>query len=167
MLLLVYGVIRLEHSGNGWGGTVGAFAAGLALLALFVVIERRSADPLLRLGILRSGPLVRANLGALLFLGSFAGFQFLATLYLQELRGWSTLQTGLAMLVIGVDAVLAPTLTPRLVNRFGNVPVLFEGWSWRPWPTCCSCPSGWTGPTPPCCRPWSCWDWPSPWPTAR
>lgn len=127
MLLLVYGVIRLEHSGNGWGGTVGAFAAGLALLALFVVIERRSADPLLRLGILRSGPLVRANLGALLFLGSFAGFQFLATLYLQELRGWSTLQTGLAMLVIGVDAVLAPTLTPRLVNRFGNVPVLFGG----------------------------------------
>ncbi|WP_424531624.1 MFS transporter [Sphaerisporangium viridialbum] len=127
MLLLVYGVVRLERPGNDWGGTAGTFAAGLALLAIFVVIERRTAHPLVRLGILRSGPLVRANLGALLFVGSFAGFQFLATLYLQELRGWSTLQTGLAMLVIGMDTVLAPTLTPRLVNRFGNVPVLFGG----------------------------------------
>jgi predicted MFS family arabinose efflux permease len=63
----------------------------------------------------------------LLFIGSFAGFQFLTTLYLQELRGWSALQTGLAMLVIGIDTVLAPTLTPRLVNRYGNVPVLFGG----------------------------------------
>lgn len=127
MLLLVYGVIRLEHPGDGVAGTVLTFAAGLALLAAFVVIERRSADPLVRLGILRSGPLVRANLGALLFVGSFAGFQFVATLYLQEVRGWSSLQTGLAMLVIGLDTILAPTLTPRLVNRFGNARVLFGG----------------------------------------
>lgn len=127
MLLLVYGVIRLEHPGDGVAGTLVTFAAGLALLAAFVLIERRSADPLVRLGILRSGPLVRADLGALLFVGSFAGFQFVATLYLQEVRGWSALQTGLAMLVIGLDTILAPTLTPRLVNRFGNARVLFGG----------------------------------------
>ncbi|MFI7113250.1 MFS transporter [Nonomuraea sp. NPDC050227] len=127
MLLLVYGVVRLEAPADGSGVTVATFAAGLLLLALFVLIERRSSNPLVRLDILRSGPLVRANLGALLFLASFAGFQFLATLYLQEVRGWSTLQTGLAMLVIGVDTVLAPTLTPRLVNRFGNARVLFAG----------------------------------------
>ncbi|MFI9589139.1 MFS transporter [Nonomuraea sp. NPDC052265] len=127
MLLLVYGVVRLEAPADGSGATVATFAAGLLLLALFVLIERRSANPLVRLDILRSGPLVRANLGALLFLASFAGFQFLATLYLQEVRGWSTLQTGLAMLVIGIDTVLAPTLTPRLVNRFGNARVLFAG----------------------------------------
>ncbi|MER6505335.1 MFS transporter [Nonomuraea sp. NPDC001636] len=127
MLLLVYGVVRLEAPADGSGATVATFAAGLLLLALFVLIERRSSNPLVRLDILRSGPLVRANLGALLFLASFAGFQFLATLYLQEVRGWSTLQTGLAMLVIGIDTVLAPTLTPRLVNRFGNARVLFAG----------------------------------------
>lgn len=127
MLLLVYGVVRLERPGDGLAGTLGVFAGGLVLLALFVLIERRTADPLVRLGILRSGPLVRANLGALLFLASFAGFQFVATLYLQEIRGWSSLQTGLAMLVIGMDTILAPTLTPRLVNRFGNGRVLFGG----------------------------------------
>lgn len=127
MLLLAYGVVRLEHPGDGTALTLGVFAAGAALLGIFVLVERRSANPLVRLGILRSGPLVRANLGALLFLGSFAGFQFLATLYLQELRGWSALQTGVAMLAIGMDTILAPTLTPRLVNRFGNVPVLLGG----------------------------------------
>jgi MFS family permease len=127
MLLLAYGVVRLEHAGEGVGTTAAVFAAGLALVAVFVAVERRSANPLVRLGILRSGALVRTNLGALLFLGSFAGFQFMVTLYLQELRGWSALQTGLAMLVVGIDTVLAPTLTPRLVNRFGNVRVLLGG----------------------------------------
>ncbi|MEO3796920.1 MFS transporter [Nonomuraea sp. B10E15] len=127
MLLLVYGVVRLEHPGDGPLLTVATFVAGLALLGLFVAIERRSSSPLVRLGILRKASLVRVNLAALLFLVAFAGFQFLATLYFQEVRGWSTMQTGLAMLVIGIDTVLAPTLTPRLVNRFGNARVLFGG----------------------------------------
>jgi MFS family permease len=126
MLLLAYAVIRLEHASD-WLGTAGAFAAGLALLAAFVAIERRVPHPLVRLRILRSAPLVRTNVAALLFLGAFAGFQFLVTLYLQELRGWSPLQTGLAMLVLAIDVILAPTLTPRLVERFGNLRVLFGG----------------------------------------
>ncbi|MFB7722529.1 MULTISPECIES: MFS transporter [unclassified Nocardia] len=127
MMLLVYGVVRLEHAGDGPGVTALVFLAGAVLLALFVLQERRTAEPLVRLGILRSANLVRTNLIALLFVGSFAGFQFLATLYFQELRGWSTVQTGLAMAVIGIDAILAPVLTPRLVDRFGNARVIFGG----------------------------------------
>jgi Na+/melibiose symporter-like transporter len=71
--------------------------------------------------------MVRADLAALLFLGAFFGFQFIITLYLQELRGWSSLQTAIALIVMGCDAVLAPTLTPRLVNRYGNSRVIFGG----------------------------------------
>ncbi|WP_246236404.1 MFS transporter [Actinomadura chibensis] len=127
MLALAYGVVRLEHPGEGAWATAGMFAAGLVLLGLFAAVERRSSSPLVRLGVLRSAPLVRVNVAALLFLAAFSGFQFLATLYFQEERGWSTLETGLAMLVIGVDTVLAPVLTPRLVERFGNVRVLFGG----------------------------------------
>jgi len=127
MLLLVYGVVRLQDAGSGWVWTVGAFAGGLALLGAFVAIERRTAVPLVRLGVLRSGALVRANVSGLLLVGSFFGFFFLITLYLQELRGWSTVQTALALLVVGIDAVLAPTLTPRLVNRFGTPRVIFGG----------------------------------------
>ena len=125
MLLLVFTVVRAPEVR--WGPTIATLAGSGALLAAFVAIERRSAAPLVRLGILRSGSLVRANLGAMLFVGSFVAFQFVAVLYLQELRGWSALETGLALLVVGVDAVLAPTLTPRLVSRFGNVPVILAG----------------------------------------
>ena len=127
MLLLAYGVVGLEDLSGGWARAVAPFAVGLALLAAFLRVERRAHAPLVRLGILRSAPLVRADVSALLFLGAFAGFQFVVTLYLQELRGWSPLQTGLAMLVIGLDAVLSPTLTPRLVDRYGHTPVLLGG----------------------------------------
>ncbi|OLZ46836.1 MFS transporter [Amycolatopsis keratiniphila subsp. nogabecina] len=127
MLLIAYAVVRLEHPGQGWGWTVASFAGGVAALVAFVSVERRSPAPLVRLGILKSGPLVRANVSALLFAGSFFGFQFLVTLYLQELRGWSTVETSLALLAVGIDAILAPTLTPRLVARFGNTRLIFGG----------------------------------------
>ena len=55
------------------------------------------------------------------------GFQFVAVLYLQELRNWSTIETGLALAVAGIDAVLAPTLTPVLVRRLGNGRVVVAG----------------------------------------
>ncbi len=102
-------------------------AGGLALLTAFALIERRSSAPLVRPGLLRNGPLLRADLGALLFAGSFFGFQFVTTLYLQDLRGWTPLQTGLALLAVGVDSVLAPTLTPKLVDRFGHARVILGG----------------------------------------
>jgi len=125
MLLLVFAVVQAPETAVGW--TVAALAASAALLVGFVAVERRTAAPLLRLGILRSAPLVRANVGTMLFVGSFVAFQFIAVLYLQELRGWSALETGLALLVVGIDAVLAPTVTPKLIDRFGTVPVILAG----------------------------------------
>ncbi|AGZ43910.1 MFS transporter [Actinoplanes friuliensis] len=89
--------------------------------------QRRSSAPLIRLGILRSAALLRANVGALLLVGSFTGFQFAVVLHLQEQRGWSEVETGLALAVIGIDAVLAPTLTPVLVQRFGTPKVVLGG----------------------------------------
>jgi predicted MFS family arabinose efflux permease len=125
MMLLVVGVVRAPDAGL--PVTAATFAASALLIAAFVAVQRRSAAPLIRLGILRSGPLLRANAGALLLVGSFTGFQFVAVLYLQEFRGWSEVETGLARAVIGIDAVLAPTLTPRLVERFGTARVVLAG----------------------------------------
>ncbi|WDN53473.1 MFS transporter [Streptomyces clavuligerus] len=129
MLLLTYGIVRLEHGLDGWTFTLAAVGAGLLLAGLFVLVERRTPAPLVRLGILRRAPLVRADLGALLLLGSFMGFQFMTTLYLQELRGWGSLETSLALLVMGIDVVLAPTVTPILVNRFGYGRVILSGFA--------------------------------------
>lgn len=127
MLLAAYTVVRLEHGLHQWPVTLASGLAAVLVAAAFVAFERRCPDPLVRLGLLRWSPAVRADIGALLFLGAFFGFQFVVTLYLQELRGWSSLQTAVALVVMGVDAVLAPTLTPRLVTRFGNARVITGG----------------------------------------
>jgi MFS family permease len=125
MVLLVVTVVRAPDIEA--VPTLATLAGSLLLLAAFVAVERRSAAPLVRLGILRSAPLLRANAGAMLLVGSFMAFQFTVVLYLQELRGWSEVETGLALAVAGIDAVLAPTLTPWLVNRFGNARVVVGG----------------------------------------
>jgi MFS family permease len=124
-LLVVFAIA--EGPNLGWQWTTAGLIGGLALLGVFVAAERRSAFPLVRLGILRSGALLRANLTAMLLFGAFLGFQFIVVLYLQQLRGWSPLETGLALLVAGLDVILAPTLTPWLVNRYGNTKVIFGG----------------------------------------
>jgi MFS family permease len=128
MLLLVFTIVEAPQAGWTSTRTLGSFAAVAAILSVFVAIELRNLSPLLRLGILRSGSLVRANLGALALQGSWIGFQFIAVLYMQQLRGWSALETGLAIFPGGLMvALLAPTVTPRLVGRFGVVPVILAG----------------------------------------
>jgi EmrB/QacA subfamily drug resistance transporter len=119
MLLLVFTVVEAPDVGWASARTLGSFAGVATILALFVAIEQRTAAPLVRLGILRSSALVRANIGAMLLVGSWFGFQFIATLYMQQLRGWSPLETGLAIFPGGfLVAVLAPRVGP-LVIRFG------------------------------------------------
>ena len=79
----------------------------------------------MRLGILRSS-LVRANLGAMA-LAAWFGFQFVATLYMQQLRGWSALETGLAIFPAGLlVAVMSPRVAP-LIERFGVTRLIVAG----------------------------------------
>src|SRR5579859_1516317 len=85
MLLLVRTVVRAPQIGWGSVETLVSLAVAVALLAAFVAIELRSPRPLVRLGILRSGPLARANVTAMVVFGSYVGFQFVSTLYLQAL----------------------------------------------------------------------------------
>jgi EmrB/QacA subfamily drug resistance transporter len=127
MLLLVFTVVEAPDAGWGSARTLGSFAGVAALMAVFVAIERRTRVPLVRLGILRSASLVQANVGAMLLIGSWFGFQFIATLYMQQLRGWSPLKTGLAIFPGGLlVALLAPRMAP-LVMRFGTRRLITAG----------------------------------------
>ena len=90
-------------------------------------IEQRQRSPLVRLGILRSGALVRANLGAMSLIGAWFGAQFILTMYMQELRGWSALETGLAIFPAGlIVALLAPRVVP-LVMKYGVSRLILAG----------------------------------------
>ncbi|KAA1425478.1 MFS transporter [Mumia zhuanghuii] len=125
MVTIVLGLVNL-----GEGHTVSgllALAVAATLLSAFVAIERRSSAPLLRLGILQHGQLASVSAAGLLFMGAFFGFQLVVTLYLQDLRGWTPLESGLTFAIMGADMVLAPLLTPLLVRRAGNVAVMTAG----------------------------------------
>ena len=127
MLLLVRTVVEAPNQGWGSALTVAGFALVAALLATFVAIERRSAHPLVRLGILRSGPLVRANLGGMLLFGGYFGFQFVGTLYLQTMNGWSAVETALAFLPAGLLVAVGATRLGPLVDRFGTPRIIAAG----------------------------------------
>jgi EmrB/QacA subfamily drug resistance transporter len=127
MLLLVYTLVEAPDAGWASARTLGSFAGAAAILATFVSLERRVKSPLVRLGILRSSSLVRANLGAMMLFGGWVGFQFIATLYMQQLRGWSPLETGLAIFPGGaLVALLAPRIAP-LIMRFGLARLIVVG----------------------------------------
>jgi MFS family permease len=119
MVLLVFTLVEAPEAGWASARTLAGFAGAAAILAAFVVHEQRTSAPLVRLGILRSSSLVRANLGAMSLLGASTGFTFAFTLYLQQARGWSALETGLAIFPAGLMTfLLAPRVAP-LVERFG------------------------------------------------
>jgi EmrB/QacA subfamily drug resistance transporter len=127
MLLLVFGLVEAPEAGWASTRTLATIAGAVALLGAFVAHERRTPAPLVRLGILRSGSLVRANFGAMALIGGWFGFQFIVTLYLQQLRGWSALETGLAIFPAGLlVAFLAPRVAP-LVERFGPTRLIAAG----------------------------------------
>ncbi len=127
MLLLVFTVVEAPSVGWASARTLGSFAAVAVILTAFVAREQRAASPLIRLGILRSGSLVRANLAAMSLFGGWVGFQFVATLYMQEVRGWSPLETGLAIFPGGaLVALVAPRIAP-MIARFGVTRLILVG----------------------------------------
>ncbi|MFJ6084472.1 MFS transporter [Streptomyces sp. NPDC092369] len=127
MLLLVYTVVQAPESGWGSVRTLLSFLAVAVMLTVFVRIELRSAGPLIRLGVLRSGTQLRAQLGAMAMFGSYVGFQFLVTLYMQSLLGWSALHTALAFLPAGAIVALSATKMGAIVDRFGTQRLIVVG----------------------------------------
>jgi EmrB/QacA subfamily drug resistance transporter len=127
MLLLVYTLVEAPTVGWASARTIGSFAGAALILAAFVLRELRARAPLVRLGILRSGTLVRANVALMTLFGGWVGFQFVLTLYLQQLRGWSALQTGLAIFPAGALVAILSTRIAPLIGRFGVNKLILVG----------------------------------------
>lgn len=126
-LLLVFAVVEAPEIGWAAPRTLISFALALALLATFVFIEKRSKHPLLRLGILRSGPLARANLGGATFFGAYIGFQFVVMLYLQNVLHWSALQTALGFLPAALIVAFGSPRIEPLIDRLGTPRTILAG----------------------------------------
>jgi EmrB/QacA subfamily drug resistance transporter len=126
-LLFVYTVVTAPEVGWSSPRTILGLALAALLAAAFVLVELRGRHPLVRLGILRSGGLRRANLGIVVFFGGYISFQFVVMLYLQSVRDWSALQTAFAFLPAALIVAVGSPRTGAIVDRFGTAPVIAAG----------------------------------------
>lgn len=126
MLLAVYTVVSAPARGWLDPVTLASAAVAVALLVGFVVAEKWVRHPLIRLGILRSGTLVRANLSMIALFGSYLSFQFMMTLYLQDVLGWSPLRMALALLPAGLLVAFGSPFMGRLIDRYGTPRLLIS-----------------------------------------
>ena len=125
--VLVYAVVTASSHGWASTATIGLLAGAAALLAAFVVIEARSAAPLVPLSFFRNRTVTAANLAGLLLGGlMFPMFVFLS-LYMQQVLGYSAIRAGLAFLVIAVGIIVSSGLAQGLVTRVGAKVVLTAG----------------------------------------
>jgi EmrB/QacA subfamily drug resistance transporter len=126
LLVLVYGIVKAQE--NGWTSlqTGGYFAAAVALLAAFVVIERRSVEPLVRLSIFRVRTVRAANVVMFLVAAGLFAMFFFNTLYLQRVLDYSALEAGLAFLPFTAGIIIGAGLSQSLVPRLGarEVPLI-------------------------------------------
>ena len=128
LMLGVYAIVKATEYGWLSAHTLGFGAASLALLAMFVAVESRLANPMFPLRILRVPGLAASSVvRAFLVTGMFSTF-LLGVLYLQHVRGYGALETGLAFLPLTlIMGVMSVGVTARLMGRFGPLRVLLVG----------------------------------------
>jgi EmrB/QacA subfamily drug resistance transporter len=119
LIALVYGIVSTEQ--NGWGSaqTLGFLALAVILLVSFVVIERRSPEPLVRLSIFNVRTLRAANVVMLVVASGLFAMFFFNTLYIQRVLEFSPLQAGLAFLPFTVGIGIGAGLSQALMKSLG------------------------------------------------
>ncbi|MFG1627653.1 MFS transporter [Kribbella sp. NPDC049227] len=127
LMAVVYGVVRSEPAGWGSFEVVGVLVAGVALLISFVVVERRSAAPLVPLRLFRSRALSVSSASLALNGAGFLSMFFLTAIYLQQVRGDSALDAGVHFLPMGGAAIVGAILASQLVQRVGTRTVQLSG----------------------------------------
>jgi EmrB/QacA subfamily drug resistance transporter len=127
LLLLVYALSKAPDVGWAAARTVTLLALSTASLVAFLVVETRVEAPLMPLRIFRLRTVAAANAVGLLLGGSFFGFIFVGTLYMQEVLGYSPLQTGVAWLAASLTSVALAGLSQILVTRISAGPVMALG----------------------------------------
>jgi EmrB/QacA subfamily drug resistance transporter len=127
MLLLVYGLVRAPAEGWGSARTIGELAGAVALLAVFVLNELRQRAPLAPLSIFRINGLGFSNLTQLVAFAGLLALFFFLTLYMQNVLGYSALQTGLAYLPLCFAVAVSAGVASQLLSRVGTRPVIVVG----------------------------------------
>jgi EmrB/QacA subfamily drug resistance transporter len=120
LALTVFGVVRAPEEGWGSAATLLTIAGGIALVALFLVIQASRREPLMRLSIFRTPNLAAANLAQLLLGAAWIPMWFFLNLYLQQVLGYGAFEGGAALLPMTVAIMVGMVVVaPRVINRLG------------------------------------------------
>ncbi|MDQ4082084.1 MAG: MFS transporter, partial [Actinomycetota bacterium] len=113
----------------GWtsGKTIGALVASAILMAVFLFIETRSRSPLVPLGFFRRRTPTGANVIGFMLGTMIFGMFYLLSLYMQQVLGFSALETGIGYLAVALTVIAAAGLSQALVTKLGVKPVLTVG----------------------------------------
>lgn len=125
---LTFGVI--EGPGAGWTSPLiaGAFVASLAAAIGLAVYEPRRREPVVDPRLFRSIPFSSSIALAVAAFAAFGGFLFLSTLYLQDVRGLSPVQAGVAIVPLALMTVVCSPISGRMVGRSGpRRPLMIAG----------------------------------------
>jgi EmrB/QacA subfamily drug resistance transporter len=127
LLLLIFTLGEATHVGWAAPRTIGSLIVVMLLLGAFLAIEARVAEPMVPLRIFRQRTMRIANLSAVLVFGTFAALFFFASLFMQQVYGYSALEAGFAYVPLAATIVLGAGLASWLVTRFAARPVLIIG----------------------------------------
>jgi EmrB/QacA subfamily drug resistance transporter len=125
---LAYAII--QGPANGWFSlqTIGFFLLSITALLILLRYEPRRTDPLIDLRFFKSVPFSAANLTAVCAIAASAGFLFLTTLYLQDVRGFTPLRAGLTLLPMPIMMAVTSPISGRILARHGpRVPFVVAG----------------------------------------
>jgi EmrB/QacA subfamily drug resistance transporter len=127
LMLLVFGLTQANRVGWASTQTILVFLGSAVLMAVFLWNETRSKSPLVPLSIFRRRTLTGANvvgfgLGTMIF-----GMFFLLSLYMQQVLGFSAMETGFGYLAVALTVIVAATISQGLVTKLGVKPVLVAG----------------------------------------
>jgi EmrB/QacA subfamily drug resistance transporter len=124
---LVYALVDANDAGWGSAQTIGFLVASALLLGAFIVIERRSRDPVVPFGIFRNRTVSGANVVGVLIGASLFSMFFFISLYMQQVLGYSAIKAGLSYLPLALTIIVAAAIASQFVTRVGFKPILALG----------------------------------------
>jgi EmrB/QacA subfamily drug resistance transporter len=125
---VVFAIVRAPHVGWAAPSTLLIGAAGVALLTVFVWLQTRLREPLMRLGILKAPNLAAANVAQLFLGAAWIPMFFFVNLYLQQVLHLGPLASGAALLPLTVTIMVGMVaVAPRVIARFGPKAVTVAG----------------------------------------
>ncbi len=124
---LILAVVQSETWGLTDPKTIGAIVVGVVLISLFVYRSRRHPAPLFDLNLFKLRSYSLGCIGTVAFVVGFFAFFVPFPSFLQQTWGWSTMQTGLAIVAGPLMAAVISPPVGRLADRIGNGPILMVG----------------------------------------